>query len=131
MILIFDAIKNKIINLIVSGIIFILIDSVYLYTISNKFIKMIENIQKEKIYVNIFGVLYCYIILILAFNYFVLHKKFNNMDTFLLGITIYGVYETTNYAFFKNWNISFVIMDTLWGGVLFLLTKLIFIRLWA
>jgi uncharacterized membrane protein len=40
-------------------------------------------------------------------------------EAFLLGIVIYGVYETTNYALFKNWSILTVFMDTLWGGILF------------
>ena len=44
------------------------------------------------------------------------------MDAFLLGIVIYGVYESTNYAILKNWNIKAVALDTLWGGILFALT---------
>jgi uncharacterized membrane protein len=44
------------------------------------------------------------------------------LDAFLLGIVIYGVYETTSYALLKKWKLSIVLMDTLWGGVLFGLT---------
>lgn len=44
------------------------------------------------------------------------------MEAFLLGLVIYGVYETTTYSVLKNWKISTVITDTLWGGVLFYLT---------
>jgi len=36
-----------------------------------------------------------------------------------LGIVIYGVYETTNYALLKDLSILTVIIDTLWGGLLF------------
>jgi uncharacterized membrane protein len=46
-------------------------------------------------------------------------------DAFLLGIVIYGVYETTNYALFKDWSILTVIIDTLWGGTLFAITTYI------
>jgi uncharacterized membrane protein len=44
------------------------------------------------------------------------------MDAFILGIVIYGVYETTNYAIFDKWNIQALTLDTLWGGILFAIT---------
>ena len=31
--------------------------------------------------------------------------------------------KCTNYAIFKKWNMTAVIMDTLWGGILFSLTR--------
>ena len=40
----------------------------------------------------------------------------------LLGLLVYGVYDTTNYAIFNKWDFKTVVMDTLWGGVLFSLT---------
>ena len=43
----------------------------------------------------------------------------------ILGAVIYGVYEGTSYALLKNWKISTVIVDTLWGGVLFGLTTFV------
>jgi len=39
-----------------------------------------------------------------------------------LGIVIYAVFELTNLALFKNWHILSVLIDTLWGGILFGLT---------
>ena len=47
------------------------------------------------------------------------------IEAFLLGLVIYGVFETTNYAMFKKWSIITVIMDTLWGGLLFASTTYI------
>jgi len=38
---------------------------------------------------------------------------------FGLGIFVYGVYELTNRAIFKNWEWKTVVLDTLWGGILF------------
>ena len=40
----------------------------------------------------------------------------------VLGLVIYGVYETTNYAIFKNWTLSTVLLDTAWGAILLGLT---------
>jgi len=46
-------------------------------------------------------------------------------DAFLLGIIEYGVYELTTKSLLKNWNYKTVIIDTLWGGILFSLTTYI------
>ena len=55
-------------------------------------------------------------------NYFILKQRRSVMDAFILGIVIYGVYETTTYALLKKWSIQTVMIDTLWGGILFGLT---------
>jgi uncharacterized membrane protein len=60
--------------------------------------------------------------LITGLNYFIIKPRKSVTDAFLLGIVIYGVYETTNYALFSNWSIISVIIDTLWGGLLFATT---------
>jgi uncharacterized membrane protein len=44
------------------------------------------------------------------------------MEAVILGVVIYGVYESTSYALFKKWNLNLAIMDTLWGGALFGIT---------
>jgi len=44
------------------------------------------------------------------------------LDAFLLGLTIYAVYELTSMALLKKWSWLTVIMDTTWGGILFGLT---------
>lgn len=40
-------------------------------------------------------------------------------DAFLLGASVYAVYDFTNYATLKDYDLRFAIADTLWGGVLF------------
>jgi uncharacterized membrane protein len=94
----------------------------YLNLIKNYFSKQIERVQGEKLTVNFLGVAICYILLISGLNYFIIEPKKSVYDAFLLGIVIYGVYETTNYSLFKNWSILTVIIDTLWGGILFAAT---------
>jgi uncharacterized membrane protein len=74
---------------------------------------------------NYLGAALCYIFLIFGINYFIIKPHKSVSDAFLLGIIIYGVYETTNYALFKNWSMLTVIMDTLWGGILFAVTTYI------
>jgi len=40
-----------------------------------------------------------------------------------------GVYETTTYSVFKKWSPILMIIDTLWGGILFSVTTIITYKL--
>ena len=111
--------------MLISAILFIFIDSVYLQLIKSYFEKQIQAVQGSAIKVNFLGVALCYIFLIIGINYFIIKPRKSVTDAFLLGIVIYGVYETTNYALFKNWSLLTVFIDTLWGGILFALTTYI------
>jgi uncharacterized membrane protein len=82
-------------------------------------------VQGSNIQMNFLGAALCYIFLIAGLNYFIIKPHKSPTDAFLLGLVIYGVYETTNYALFKNWSILTVFIDTLWGGILFALTTYI------
>jgi uncharacterized membrane protein len=95
----------------------------------NYFDNQIQKIQGTKITLNLFGALICYILLILGLNYFIIKQHKSISDAFLLGIVIYGVYETTNLALLKNWSLLTVFLDTLWGGILFALTTAIIYKL--
>lgn len=104
---------------LLSAILLISIDNVYLHIIKKMFTNQIELVQKSPMQINYFGAILSYVFLITALNYFIIKPKRNVNDAFLLGLVIYGVYETTNYALFTKWHIYTVIIDTLWGGILF------------
>ena len=110
---------------LLSAIIFVIIDFFYLNIIKQYFKNQIEKVQKTPLKVNNLGALLCYIFLIFGLNYFIIQPKRSVSDAFLLGILIYGVYETTSYALLSNWSFLTVIMDTLWGGTLFAITTFI------
>jgi uncharacterized membrane protein len=118
-------------SLLVSAIIFVCLDAVYLNFMKNYFDKQVQDIQGTKIQFNLLAALICYIFLIYGLNYFIIRPRKSPSDAFLLGLVIYGVYETTNWAIFTKWSPLTVIMDTLWGGILFALTTTIvqFLRL--
>lgn len=117
-------------KLLISAIVFVVIDSIYLSTISNYFNNQIKLVQGSPIKMNFLATLLCYIFLIFGINYFIIKPNRSIQDAFLLGLVIYGVFETTNMALFAKWSWLTVIMDTLWGGILFALTTYIlqFIR---
>jgi len=111
--------------MLISAIIFISIDFIYLNVMKDYFNNQIKSVQGSQIKMNYLGAALCYIFLIAGINYFIIKPKKSVNDAFLLGIVIYGVYETTNYALFKNWSIISVIIDTIWGGLLFASTTYI------
>lgn len=108
--------------LLFGAILFITLDFVYLHAISGHFQWQINKVQQSPLKVRYLGAALCYVFLIAGLHYFILKPKRPVSDAFLLGLVIYGVYETTNYALLKDWALSTVIIDTLWGGVLFALT---------
>jgi uncharacterized membrane protein len=111
--------------MLTSAIIFIVIDSVYLNIMKKYFFNQIQSVQNSEPKLNFLGALLCYLFLIIGINYFIIKPRKSVNEAFLLGIVIYGVYETTNYAILKNWSILTVFIDTLWGGLLFASTTYI------
>ena len=111
--------------LLVSAIVFISIDFIYLNLMKDYFQKQIQSVQGSGIKMNFLGAALCYLFLITGINYFIIKPRKSVKEAFLLGIVIYGVYETTNYALFKNWSLMTVFLDTLWGGILFAITTYI------
>jgi uncharacterized membrane protein len=104
---------------LISAITLISIDFIYLNAIKDFFSRQIQSVQNSPMKINYLGVALSYIFLIYGINYFIIKPYRSVSDAFLLGLIIYGVYETTSYALLKNWSIMTVIIDTLWGGILF------------
>jgi len=103
---------------IVASVALILLDGLFLWFQSGVFSKQLQLIQGET-KLKILGVVLCYAFLLFALNYFIILPKKSILDAFLLGACIYGVYEGTTYAIINKWSLSLVMMDTLWGGILF------------
>lgn len=112
-------------TIFVSGIIMLLLDFVYLSSLSKTYSDQVAAIQRTVMNLKMEGAALCYLFLIFGLYYFILKDNKSPFDAFLLGLVIYGVYETTTYAIFKKWPLNLVIIDTLWGGTLFALTTLL------
>ena len=112
-------------TLLLSAIIFVTLDYFYLNLIKSYFGKQVQSVQGSPLKINFLGAIICYIFLIFGINYFIIKPKRSVQDAFLLGLVIYGVFETTNITLFSNWSWITVIIDTLWGGILFALTTYI------
>jgi uncharacterized membrane protein len=105
--------------LIISAILVVLIDYVYLNMVKGFFGKQIRDVQGSAMKVDLLGAALCYVFIIFGLNYFIISRRASVLDAFLLGLVIYGIYELTNKAILNNWRYSTVVVDTLWGATLF------------
>ncbi len=96
------------------------LDSVYLSNIGGPlFAKMVKGIQKDEMKINMFGAIGSYLLLILVLYKFIIVERKSSSDAFLLGFCIYGIFDLTNIAIFKNYKLLPALLDTIWGGILF------------
>jgi uncharacterized membrane protein len=102
---------------------FILLDLVFFWVNQAFLNKTIRGVQGKMSQVRVGGAILCYVALTLLM-YFTLSLDY--LKTFGLGAGIYAVYEGTNYAIFEKWPLQMVVMDTVWGGILFVLVKFIY-----
>ena len=120
---------NIVINIITVAVLVILFDSVYLHLIKDMFNKQIIDVQGSSVKMNIYGAILCYIVIIFGLYYFIIKDHRSIFDAFLLGFVIYAIYELTNLALLKKWSVIIVIIDSLWGGILFAITTFIIYKI--
>ena len=104
------------------SIILVVIDTGYLYSMKNFFNNQIKLVQGSDIQMNIYAAMLCYIALVYGLYYFIIKDKRPLTDAFIFGIVIYAVYELTTKALLQKWSWATVVLDTLWGGILFTIT---------
>ena len=116
-------------DLVIVSVVLLLLDFVFLTANKKMFESQVIQVQRTALQMRPLGAVACYIFLIFGLYYFIIRQRCSILEAFLLGVVIYGVYETTSYALLKNWSINTVMLDTVWGGVLFALTTAITYRL--
>ena len=109
----------------VSALTMIALDGLYLQTMKNSFSDQIIKVQGSPLVLKILPTILCYMLLVFGLNYFIISKKQSLYAAFLLGIVIYGVYDTTTYALITKWSPQLALIDTLWGGILMCTTAYI------
>jgi len=114
---------------LLTSLILLGLDFIYLSSTKKYFNDQVQLVQGSTIKLNILATIICYILLSIGIYYFVINKNLSYLDSFYLGIFVYGVYDLTTMAILKNWKWNTVIMDTLWGGILFVLVKFFFEKL--
>lgn len=99
---------------------FLILDTIYfslMYTYMNE---VIAKLQRKPLALRYTSALVCYLAMTALFMYFIVLPKRTLREAFFLGLLVYLIYETTNYAILKDWPLTLVWIDSLWGGILFM-----------
>jgi len=117
-------IKSIIINYLLTTIVFLLIDMVWLGLIAkNIYQKYLGNFLTDK--VNWTAALIFYLIYIVGISIFAIYPSVNKDSAInailmggLFGLFTYATYDLTNLATLKDWPLPIVFIDIIWGIVL-------------
>ena len=110
-------------------VILTVLDIAYLAIFGKFFNKVIVQLQGTKLKMKYIPAILCYLLLIFVLHHFIISKNAKPLEAFILGASIYGIYELTNYATLNNWPLEMVLLDTVWGGLLFALTTLFYYKI--
>ena len=114
--------------------IIVIIDYIYLYLFGDYFLKLVHTIQREEAKFNYLSAILVYLVITIQLYYFVIYSitplkskdktKLPNilLKAFILGLTSYAIYELTAKTIFYKWTYKGVIIDTVWGGILYVLS---------
>ena len=110
---------------------FLVLDAIYLTSMTGHYRNLINNIQNESLKLKLIPTMCVYLLIVSGWYYFIyksknrVPKNQSVLNSFIFGIVMYGVYEFTNYAIFDKWTLKTVLIDTIWGGILFSIPTLI------
>ena len=116
-------------EVLIPGVILMALDFVYLYASSSVSLPVYQRIQGSPVVFNYAAAAACYAVILLGFYYFVIRESRSPFEAALLGVFVYGVYDMTTLAVFKQYTIGIAMMDMLWGGILFGTTALVYNRI--
>ena len=121
---------NGFMAFVLFSIIMLVLDSVYLNFIAGEFGKMIGEIQGSKMVVNKMAAAVVYVAFVLAWYTFI-YPDIGKKDlkdvlckAFILGLCIYATYDFTNLAIIKGYRLDLSVIDSVWGGILYILPYL-------
>ena len=124
---------EQVVTVVVSAVVMLGLDAIYLSNFGDFFQKLVKKIQGSKISMNIGAAVVTYLAMLVVLNVFILqqpklreNKKY--ILAWVLGLCVYLVFDGTNLAIFKNWSWEALVLDSVWGSILFLLTTLVTVK---
>jgi uncharacterized membrane protein len=121
--------KNYIISIIVLLILDIIWISLYM---GKQYQKQINNIQNNVLIPKYTYAIFAYFLMTIGLIQFVIPniKKENRLcDSFkygfIFGLIVYGIYDFTCAAIFKDWDIKLAFIDVIWGGFVYFIASYI------
>jgi uncharacterized membrane protein len=113
---------QTIFKVLLIAVLLVIIDGIYLSSVASYFDKQISVIQGSRLKMDYLAAILCYVFIVAVVYYFIIDKKAPIRDALILGWCVYLIYELTNKAILSKWSWKTVLLDGVWGGILFALT---------
>ena len=110
-------------TILIITVIMLVLDAIYLTATRSIFGEVVAKIQRVAIQMRVEGTIVVYALLVLGLYKFIISERRPVKDAAILGLVIYGVFDFTNYAMFKNYDLGTALMETAWGTTLMALTS--------
>ncbi len=137
---------SKATALIGSIFVLIVLDFVYILAVSYFYKRSIKKIQGgDDMKINIVSSVFCYVIMIigLVFIVFTQLSRYGSLRSLsivnklkyalrfggVVGFVVYGVFNTTNMALFKNYSTPLAVIDIMWGTILYTFSTFVYLVL--
>lgn len=112
--------NSQIKQIIIANSSLLVLDLLWIYYfMGDKYNLLVNTIQGSKMKLNTYSAMGAYLLMICVMGNFVIKYKLSYLDTFILGFCLYGVYDLTCGAIFKNWDFNLAFVDMLWGGLVY------------
>ena len=100
-------------------VVYILVDMIWIIGANKSHNKMIEDVQGSKLIVDPVAASMYYLMAPLAYIFIIKPLSKNKTDVIknamLVGLLMYGTFDLTNKALFKNYTWKYAVSDILWG----------------
>ena len=110
---------NPLGDILLLSIIMLFVDLGFLWSMRDYFNNQIRVIQGTNMMMNYLAAGLCYVVIIACVYKFIILPGASILDAAMLGWSVYLIYELTNKALFNLWSWNTVLIDGLWGGILF------------
>lgn len=97
----------------------IVFDYIYLIFMKGPFGEMIVKIQRVAMQVRVWSALMVYVAAAILLYWFIIKNRKPVWEAGLLGLATYAIFDFTNYALLKNYDLKIAIIDSVWGAILF------------
>jgi uncharacterized membrane protein len=115
--------KTQTLKFFTAAILLVVLDLPWLM-VSGPYVKdMVQRIQGSPLKLSLLPAAVVYA----AMAYLLLQTK-TPLEAFYIGAATYAVYDFTNLATLKNYDLSFALVDSLWGGILFAMARFLLNR---
>lgn len=121
---------------LVAFLVLLALDAIYLSIVSHFYKKSIKRIQGGlDMKINVVAAVACYAFMVLGLIFIVFTQlsRYGSLRSLSLqnkllyalrfggtiGLVVYGVFNTTNLAIFRDYNKALAVMDIVWGTILY------------